>query len=363
MDFGYGAVDLKSFPAVRWRRLLNRSLQAEANPVLLYGGIQGELGLREQVASYLHQTRGVRCHPSQIVIGAGTYHSLDLLLQLLEGEVRTLASEDHVNTGIKSLFRRFGYSGPSCVPLPLEPDGVSLASLEASGAQAVYLTPSHQFPFGMILSAAKRLQLLQWAETHSSYLIENDYDGEFRYGGAPIPSLQSLDKAGRVIYLGTFSRALAPSFRLSYLVLPRQLAKRFEQGEHSYDQLASPLFQETLRLFMEGGELERHMRRMRVLYEQKHTVLLDALRQNFGDRLQVIGAGSGLHVLVRSSPGMDETDMIRKAARCGVKVYPVSVYSLLAHKKTKGTVLLGFGGLDTEDIRTGVRLLAQAWLP
>ncbi|RAV04592.1 PLP-dependent aminotransferase family protein [Paenibacillus sp. YN15] len=363
VDFGYGAVDLKSFPAVRWRRLLNRSLQAEANPILLYGDIQGELGLRKQVVSYLHQTRGVRCLPEQIVIGAGTYHSLDLLLQLLEGEVQILASENYVNTGVKSLFRRFGYSGGSCVPLPLEPDGVSLASLEAAGAQAVYLTPSHQFPYGMILSAAKRLQLLQWAEAHNSYLIENDYDGEFRYGGAPIPSLQSMDRAGRVIYLGTFSRALTPSFRLSYLVLPLPLAQRFKQGEHSYDQLASPLFQETLRLFMESGELERHMRRMRVLYEHKHAVLLEALRTSFGDRLQIIGAGSGLHVLVRLSPGAEETDMIRKAAQRGVKVYPVSVYSLLADKKTEGPVLLGFGGLDTEAIRMGVQLLAQAWLP
>lgn len=362
VDFSYAAVDLKAFPAVRWRRLLNRSLQAEANPFLLYGDIQGELGLRRQIASYLHQTRGVCCQPEQIVVGAGTYHSLDLVLQLLEGDVDILASEEYVNSGIKALFRRFGYSGGSCVPLPLEADGIALSSLEVCRAQAVYLTPSHQFPYGMILSAAKRLQLLRWAESCNGYLIENDYDGEFRYGGAPIPSLQSMDQAGRVIYLGTFSRALAPSFRLSYLVLPWELVKRFKQGEHSYDQLASTLFQETLRLFMESGELERHMRRMRILYEHKHAVLLDALRENFGGRLSVIGAGSGLHVLVQLSSGGKEAELILEAARCGVKVYPVSEYALTADKKTEGSVLLGFGGLDTEAIRNGVRLLAQAWL-
>lgn len=363
VDFSFTAVDLKAFPAVRWRRYLNRSLQAESNPVLLYGDLQGEQGLREQLASYLHQTRGVRCRPEQIVVGAGTYHSLDLALQLLEGEVDILASEESVNTGVKALFRRFGYAGSSCVPLPLEPDGVALPSLTASPAQAVYLTPSHQFPYGMILSAAKRLQLLQWAESRNGYLIENDYDGEFRYGGAPVPSLQGMDRSGRVIHLGTFSRALTPSFRLSYLVLPWQLVNRFKQGEHSYDQLASPLFQETLRLFMLGGELERHMRRMRVLYEHKHAALMVELHNSFGSQLQVIGAGSGLHVLVRLSSGGDEADLIEKAARCGVKVYPVSAYALTAHKKTEGSVLLGFGGLDTEAIRTGVRLLAQAWLP
>jgi GntR family transcriptional regulator / MocR family aminotransferase len=363
VDFSFTAVDLKVFPAIRWRRFLNRSLQAEANPILLYGDLQGERGLREQMASYLHQTRGVRCQPEQIVVGAGTYHSLDLVLQLLEGEVDILASEESVNTGIKTLFRRFGYSGGSCVPLPLEPDGVSLSSLAASPAQAVYLTPSHQFPYGMILSAAKRLQLLQWAESCNGYLIENDYDGEFRYGGAPVPSLQGMDRSGRVIYAGTFSRALTPSFRLSYLVLPWELVKRFKQGGHSYDQLASPLFQETLRLFMESGELERHMRRMRVVYEHKHTVLMRELHNSFGERLQVIGAGSGLHVLVKPSSGGEEAGLIRKAARCGVKVYPVSAYALTAHKKAEGSVLLGFGGLDTETIRTGVQLLAQAWLP
>lgn len=363
VDFSFTAVDLKAFPAVRWRRYLTRSLQAEANPLLLYGDLQGDPGLREQLSSYLYQTRGVRCQPEQIVVGAGTYHSLDLVLQLLEGEVSILASEESVNTGIKALFRRFGYAGSSCVPLPLEPDGVALSSLTASSAQAVYLTPSHQFPYGMILSAAKRLQLLQWAESCNGYLIENDYDGEFRYGGAPVPSLQGMDRSGRVIYLGTFSRGLTPSFRLSYLVLPPELMNRFKRQEHSYDQLASPIFQETLRLFMESGELERHMRRMRVLYEHKHAILLGALHSSFGDRLVVIGAGSGLHVLVKLTSGGEEADMIRKAARCGVKVYPVSAYALAAHKKAEGSVLLGFGGLDTEAIRTGVRLLAQAWLP
>lgn len=363
IDFGYGAVDLSAFPAERWRRLMNRCLLSKASPALQYGDIQGEPQLRRQIAAYLHQMRGVRCDPEQIVIGAGTYHSLDLLLQLLEGDVRILASEESINTGVMALFRRFGYSGSTLLPLPLEADGASLSPLRSASPDAIYLTPSHQFPYGMILSAAKRLQLLQWASASNGYLIENDYDGEFRYGGAPIPSLQGMDTAGRVIYLGTFSRALTPSFRLSYLVLPQALLRRFRAGSHSYDQLASPLFQETLRHFMESGDLERHMRRMRLLYENKHAVLLEALHESFGDGIRIIGAGSGLHVLAETSLGLNEAQLIRQAALHGVRVYPVSVYRLSPENIPQATVMLGFGGLSPEEIRTGIGLLAQAWLP
>jgi GntR family transcriptional regulator / MocR family aminotransferase len=362
VDFGYGAVDLSAFPLTRWRRLLNRTLLPEHSRVLLYGDIQGEPGLREQISSYLHQTRGVRSSPEQIVVGAGTYHSLDLLFQLLEGEVRTLASEEAVNDGIKTLFRRFGYTGDSCIPLPLEPDGIRIEALTDSGAQAVYITPSHQFPFGMILSAGKRLRLLHWAAENKAYIIENDYDGEFRYGGRPIPALQGMDRHERVIYAGTFSRALTPSFRLSYLVLPPPLLELFRQGRHSYDQLASPLFQETLRQFMNSGDLERHMRRMRIIYQNKHDVLLETVRQSFGANAQVIGAGSGLHILLRLTTGLSETELVSRATACFVSVYPASVYALDPSGSAEATVLLGFGGLSEDDIRTGIHLLAQAWL-
>jgi GntR family transcriptional regulator / MocR family aminotransferase len=360
-DFGYGAVDLSAFPLTRWRRLFSRTMLPENNHLMLYGDIQGDVGLREQIAAYLRQTRGVCCQPEQIVIGAGTYHSLDLVFQLLDGDISALAAEEAVNDGVKSLFRRFGFVGDSCLPLPLEADGISLGPLIDSKAQAVYVTPSHQFPYGMILSAGKRLRLLQWARERSAYIIENDYDGEYRYGGRPIPSLQGMDSDGRVIYTGTFSRALTPSFRISYLVLPLPLLKRFRSGGHSYDQLASPLVQDTLRRFMETGELERHMRRMKVLYQKKHDALLDAVRREFGCKADVIGAGSGLHILLRYRGGIDEPELIRLAARNSVQVYPASVYALDPAIAAESTVLLGFGGLSLEDIQEGIRLLAGAW--
>jgi GntR family transcriptional regulator / MocR family aminotransferase len=362
VDFGYGAVDLNSFPLIRWKRLLNRSFQPENARTLLYGELQGEAGLRGQIAAYLHQTRGVRCSPEDIVIGAGTYHSLDLLFQLLEGKVTALASEEAVNDGVHTLFRRFGYTDRRLIPLPLEKDGIKLGPLIGSQAQAVYVTPSHQFPYGMTLSAGKRLQLLQWARDTGSTIIENDYDGEFRYGGRPIPSLQGMDTDGRVVYIGTFSKALTPSFRLSYMVLPPALLALFRSGRHSYDQLASPLFQETLRLFMVDGDLERHMRRMRGLYQKKHDLLVEEIHSRFGDAAEVIGAGSGLHILLKLRNGLQESEMISRAAGLSVRVYPASVYALHPDRTAASTVLLGFGGLSGQEISTGVRLLSEAWL-
>ncbi|WP_438446769.1 PLP-dependent aminotransferase family protein [Gorillibacterium sp. sgz5001074] len=362
IDFGYGAVDVSAFPLTRWRRLLNRSFRPEQARTLLYGELQGERRLREQLAIYLHQSRGVRCTADDIVIGAGTYHSLDLLFQLLEGEKLCLATEEAVNDGVQALFRRYGYTGARLLPLPLEEDGIRLDPLGSGGVRAVYVTPSHQFPYGMILSAAKRLQLLQWAAENGAYLIENDYDGEFRYGGRPIPSLQGMDRADRTVYVGTFSKALTPSFRLSYMVLPKPLLAKFRQGAHSYDQLASPLFQVALRLFMEEGDLERHVRRMKGLYQRKHDLLLEELRARLDRLVEPIGTGSGLHILAKCLGSFSEAELIGRASARGVRVYPVSVYALSQGAAPPSTVLLGFGGLSEEDIRRGVRLLEEAWM-
>jgi GntR family transcriptional regulator/MocR family aminotransferase len=357
-DFGYGSIDLASFPFHKWRRLMNRCFWPENRKVFLYGDLQGEPELRVEIASYLRQIRGVHCTPEQIIIGAGTYHSLDLLFQLLRDEVKTIASEDAVNAGTKALLGQHGFE---CRPLRLDADGIKLEDVYESGAQAVYVTPSHQFPFGMTLSAGKRIRLLRWAQEQQAYIIENDYDGEFRYGGKPIPSLQGLDNGGRVVYVGTFSKALTPSFRISYLVLPPLLLERFRLMRHSYDQLASPILQKTLQLFMQAGDFERHMRKMRSLYQRKRDILLQAIRQNMPEDMEVIGADSGLHILIRMHNGLDEAQLIARAKQAGVAVYPTSTYALVPGLVPPSTVLLGFGGLSAEHIREGIVRLADVW--
>ncbi|MCQ6559633.1 MocR-like pyridoxine biosynthesis transcription factor PdxR [Paenibacillus mendelii] len=358
-DFGYGTIDLDSFPYAKWRKLLNLCFLPENNRVLMYGDYQGEPELRTEIGAYLHQSRGIRCTPEQIVIGAGTYHSLDLLFQLLQGEVTALAAEEAVNDGVKALLEQSRFT---LHPLRLESDGIRMEDVYESRAQALYVTPSHQFPYGMTLSIGKRTKLLDWANQTGAYLIENDYDGEFRYGGRPIPALQSLDDHGRVIYVGTFSKALTPSLRLSYLILTPELLERFRQKKHSFDQLASPIFQKTLQLFMQSGDFERHVRRMRKVYGGRHHALLTAIRSRFGDKAAVIGAGSGLHLLMKVRNGMSEEKLVRSAKQAGVHVYPTSIYALKPELAPSSTVLLGFGGMNEDDIHVGIERLSRMWL-
>ncbi|MFC4099551.1 MocR-like pyridoxine biosynthesis transcription factor PdxR [Paenibacillus xanthanilyticus] len=357
-DFGYGAVDLSHFPHGQWRKLVGACFLPENGRILLYGDYQGDPGLREEIAAYLLHARGVRCSPDQIVVGAGTYHSLDLVLQLLRPRLREVAAEESVNDGVKSLLLQ---AGAPVAPIRLEADGIRIEELRATSAQAVYVTPSHQFPYGMTTSIAKRLQLLAWAETRDAYIIENDYDGEFRYGGKPIPSLQGLDPGGRVIYLGTFSKALAPSLRLSYVVLPPEMLSAFKTMAHSYDQLASPIFQAALAQFMRAGDFERHIRRMRMLYGRKQEAVLAAVREHLGDRAEVIGQGSGLHVLLRDREGRREDELVTAARAARVLVYPTSIYALAPELAAPGTVLLGYGGIPIQRIAPGIRRLAEAW--
>ncbi len=357
-DFEYGGVDLQHFPYAKWRKWMNRCLSPENGDMLTYGDYQGDPGLRKEIAGYLRHTRGVRCSPEQIVIGAGTYHSLELLLQLLRGKVDCIAAEEAVNEGVKALFEQHRYAVRT---LPLEHDGIRVEEAELGPSGAVYVTPSHQFPYGMTLSIAKRLQLLHWAHEREAYVIENDYDGEFRYGGRPIPSLQSLDQHDRVIYVGTFSKVLTPSFRISYLVLPHKLLEAFRDRLHSYDQLASPIFQHALRMFMQAGDFERHMRRMKNVYQRKHALLLEAIERSFGSRAEVIGAGSGLHILLRVRNAMTEAELVASARTVGIRVYPASIYSLSPDHAASQTVLLGFGGIREEEIAEAIGLLADTW--
>ncbi|GMK41508.1 putative HTH-type transcriptional regulator YhdI [Paenibacillus sp. CCS19] len=368
IDFGYGAVDWSRFPAAAWKKQLNRCLQPDDGRLFRYGEPAGELELREQIASYLHRTRGVRCHPDSIVIGAGTYQSLDLVLQLVSEADKPLriASEEAVNEGVKRLFDRHR---AVVTPIGLDSDGISTEGLHDTQAQAIYVTPSHQFPVGMTLSAPKRMKLLQWASSCGAFIIENDYDGEFRYTGRPIPALQAMDDNGRVAYIGTFSRALTPSFRLSYAVLPPLLMERFLLGRHSYDQLASPLLQQAMGLFMESGGFGSHMRAMRALYQRKRDILLQSLRESFdiGGQVKLIGEQSGLHLLLsfdheKSVEGScSEETLIAQAAQAGIRVYPVSRYWFREEDAPRSTVMLGFGGLSEQEIAEGVRRLGEAW--
>lgn len=357
VDFSHGKTDLDGFPNSIWRKLTIQSLQDEENLLFFNGERQGELGLRKEIASYLFQSRGVRCLPEQIVIGAGTQYLLGLLTMLI-GRGNVFSMED---PGFHRTRQVFQDQGVSIKPITLDKEGIHISHLKESGANVTYVTPSHQFPNGMVMPIARRMELLKWAEETEGYVIEDDYDGEFRYKGKPIPSLQGLDNKNRVIYLGTFSKSLIPSIRISYIILPNDLVEKYNCHFRLYKQTVSRLHQHTLYLFMKNGHWERHLNKMRTSYRRKHKALIDAIEKYLGDKAVIIGEESGLHILLKVKNGMTESEIIESAQSKKVKVYPTSVYYEEYDAKSVPHVLLGFGGLTEKEIEEGIMLLKDAW--
>ncbi|WP_326942964.1 PLP-dependent aminotransferase family protein, partial [Aneurinibacillus migulanus] len=357
-DFRHGNIDQKSFPLSLWRTLSNEIFRTKQTEVLQYGEQQGELELRREIAHYLYQSRGVSCSAEQIIIGAGIQQLLILLSQLIGIDGQAIAMENPGYDGARAIFNNHRFQ---VQPIPLEQDGIHLQKLKQSKARIVYVTPSHQFPCGMVMSISKRMQILQWAEEHDGMIIEDDYDGEFKYYTKPIPALQGLDSNGRVVYLGTFSKSLLPSIRLSYMVLPPRLLERYQSDFAIYEQPVSKIHQMTLELFMRNGYWERHLRKVRKIYQKKHAILLSTIENIMGDRVRIIGKNSGLHILVEIQRSITEEQLIEAAKHIGVKVYPTSKYWIHPDKSRKSIILLGFGGLTEEEIVKGITLLNQAW--
>lgn len=355
VDFSPRGIDLNSFPYNTWRKLSRNALADDKKEMFLPGIRQGELDLREAIRSYLHGARGVNCSASQIVVGAGNEYLLMLLAQIL-GESRRIAME---NPTYKQAWRVFQSLGLSVCPIEMDENGMSVEGLRESGADVAYIMPSHQFPTGIVMPVGRRQELLKWAEG-GRYLIEDDYDSEFRYRGKPVPALQSLDWAGRVIYFGTFSRCIAPAIRVSYMVLPPELLERYRRQAGFYASTVSRIDQDILCQFLSEGHFERHLNRMRAIYKAKHDALLEAIAPLEGD-FSIRGEYAGIHILLTSRNGKREEDLIIQARQAGVQVYGLSGYLIGTASHRPATLLLGYANLTLEQIRSGVELLIQAW--
>ena len=361
VDFSPGGIDTRHFPYTVWRRLL-RACFDEADATLLQNApAQGLFSLRESIAQYLAQARGVRCQARQIVIGAGTEHLLQILSYMLDSRW-TIALENPVYNKAYHMFSRMGHS---VLPLYVDEKGLPVSPLGSLSHAAVYTTPSHQFPLGVSMPISRRVQLLNWAKSAPDrYIIEDDYDSEFRYDARPLPSLQSIDSHGRVIYLGTFSKSIAPSLRIGYMVLPEALLPLYQAQYAQFSCAVSRFDQQVLDAFLRQGAFETHLNRMRKLYKEKRRCLVSSLEACFGSRLPYQGEQAGHHVLVHL-PGMaDGGALCRAAAAAGVKVYPLSPYFIgPVPPAYQGHVLLGYGQLSQAQIQRGVALLSQAWAP
>ena len=355
ITFGhYGRPALDAFPIDTWRRLMLRHVRSGHAPLGYAEDALGHAPLREALAAYLQRSRAVRCTPDQIVIVGGSQQGLDLIARLLVDAGDGVALEEPGYLGARHAFEA---AGARLVPVPVDDAGLRVDQLP-SGVKLALVTPSHQFPTGVVLSLPRRLALLDWARTQGALIVEDDYDSEFRYGDRPIPSLQGLDTAGVVLYLGTFSKVLFPALRLGYLVVPPDWAPLFARAKLVADRQAPLLEQLALTDFIVGGHLERHLRRMRVLYAGRRRCLLQALHEHLGDRVTILGDHAGLHVTLRLRTPRDGEAIAERAAALGVGVATTRVCYLGTPEPAE--LVLGYADLDETRIEEGVRRLAAA---
>lgn len=358
VDFSPRGIDLESFPYNTWRKLNRNTLVDDNRGMFHSGNHQGEPGLREAIRSYLHSARGVNCSADQIIVGAGSEYLLMLLSQIL-GPKHRIAMENPTYRQAYLVLSGLSYQVQA---IEMDGSGMNPERLEESGADVAYVMPSHQFPTGVIMPVARRQELLRWAAAGTErYLIEDDYDSEFRYRGKPIPALQGMDRLGRVIYLGTFSKCIAPAIRVSYLVLPQELLKRYRERCGFYSSTVSRIDQNILYQFLAQGHFERHLNRMRGIYKAKHDAMLAAVRP-LERQFTIRGEYAGIHILLTSKGTRTEQELIALAGKAGVKVYGLSSYFIHPEcNRWPATIVLGYASLSEEEIRQGVQVLAECW--
>ncbi len=360
-DFTPNGVDLKSFPYNIWRRLSRECLIDDRAELFRLGDPRGEYGLRNAISSYLHQARGVNCTPEQIIVGAGSDYLL-MLLAAVMGQGHRVALENPTYRQAYRLFENLAYE---VCTVDLDGKGMRVDELEKTEADIAFVMPSHQYPLGVVMPLRRRMELLKWAnDKENRYIIEDDYDSEFRYKGKPIPALQGYDACGKVIYVGTFSKSIAPSIRMSYMVLPEPLLQKYEERCSFISSTVSKVDQLILQKFIEQGYFERHLNKTRALYKNRHDVLLSCLKEIPAD-FNVSGENAGVHLLLHFHNGKTEEELIAGAAEKSVKVYGLSGYYVGRRKEKKkqkdAVILLGYANMKEENIRRATALLAEVW--
>jgi GntR family transcriptional regulator/MocR family aminotransferase len=358
-SFSQPAVD--AFPFHVWTRLMSRYWRGVHLSALEYGDPMGLPKLREAIAAYLRASRSVRCEWQQVMIVSGSQQALDVTARVLLDEGDPVWVEE---PGYWLARNMLVSAGAKIVPVPVDGEGLNVAAGIASDkrngrhARAAFVAPSHQFPMGATMSAARRMQLLEWAEREGAFIVEDDYDSEYRYDSKPIASLQGMDRAGRVIYIGTFSKVLFPAMRVGYIVVPPELVGTFTAVRHAMDVCPPHLFQSVLADFLGEGHFSRHIRKMRQIYGERRDVLVNCLREQCGRLLRVEGAEAGLHVTVTLARGFRDRAVCEAAALKKLWLWPLSP-SYLNKGRARHGFILGFGGTTAAEIPAGVKRLRE----
>ena len=356
--FNLGRTLVDARTAELWRKLSARTLRSFGRHHLGYADPHGTLELRKSVCDYLQAARAVRCEPQQIVITAGTQQAIDIVTRVMQGPDKEVWIED---PGYSLTRLALVAAGARVCPIPIDQYGIKVAEgiRRAPKARAVFITPSHQFPKGVVLSMARRLELLAWARESGAWIVEDDYASEFRYGGRPLASLQGLDEAERVIYIGTLNKVLFPGLRLGYAVVPPSLVRAFITARYLMDRQPSSLCQEVVAAFMEEGHFGAHIRRMREVYRNQRDALVAALRRCLGDHLTVDPPDQGMHLVAYTRRGQSDVAIERAGRQHGVVVRAMS--RLYVEAPAQSALMLGFSGYPHQIIAPASARLARAF--
>ncbi|MFL5578309.1 MAG: PLP-dependent aminotransferase family protein [Gemmatimonadaceae bacterium] len=347
---------LDQFPHATWARIVARHAHALTPALMAYGDPAGLGALRSAIAEHLRTARAVRCEAEQVLIVSGSQAALRISAAVLLARGDLVAIEEPGYPGARAAL---GTSGAELAPVRVDDEGIDVAALDALGTRvrAAYVTPSHQYPLGASMTAARRLALLDWAGRRDAWLIEDDYDSEYRYVSRPLGALQGMDARGRVIYVGTFSKVLFPSIRVGYLVVPPSLREAFVDAREALDLFSPTLYQRALVDFLREGHFARHLRRMRALYLGRRAALLEGLARHCDGYLAVHNADAGLHVATLLPAGVDDVDVVRRMAARGLTATALS--TCYAGPARRSGLLLGFGGSDERRIATATRALGE----
>ena len=358
-DFRCGKLLSSELPCNQWQRLINRCFRDNREDLASQKPVFGETGLRAEIQKYSHNYRNVTCTAEQIVVTTSTQSCLDLVCHLLKSMDKGLdiAIEE---PGYDQSRTTFLNNGLHIYPMELDQHGAVVKPLTATNVMAAYITPSHQFPTGVVMPLSRRTEFAEWAIRENTFIIEDDYNCHFQYDRRPLPSIQSLC-TDRVFYIGSFSNILFPCISVSYVVMPENLLERLHLWVDNQAPFVSFLIQKPLELFMKEGHWESHLRKMRKNHKQKCEALVSALQNKFGGSVNISGFHGGQHLLVQAKWPIKEEELISRAFQAGVGVYPTSKYWSYSERGENGTVLLNYGGISLEDIPVAVELLYKAW--
>jgi GntR family transcriptional regulator / MocR family aminotransferase len=353
--FGVGQVAVDQFPVHIWSSLVARRCRNMDAKSLHYGHPMGSEALRETLANYLRTARSLRCEAEQVMITSGSQQALEISARVLLDSRHSVWIEEPCYRLAREVF---SLTGCRLFPVPVDQEGLDVAAgiNRCHKARTVFVTPSHQFPLGVTMSASRRFQLLEWAQRAGSWIIEDDYDAEYRYESLPIASLQGLDANGRVIYIGTFSKVLFPSLRLGYVVIPLDLVEHFLAIRHAMDLGPPTFYQDVLAEFIAEGHFARHIRRMRVLYGERRRMLVDSISKELGSMVTVLGDEAGMHLAIMLSNRSCDSKIAERAARQNLRIWPLSPCYL---GEARPGFILGFGSTSVEEIPAAVRKLGK----